>query len=81
MRLIAQENDASLYVRSEAVWRSHRALKPPTPAGSSIYAMPRGIFFRSVPLPNGPYIVNVVDVIEGFGFDMQPILDWLGVKR
>jgi hypothetical protein len=81
MRVVAQEHGAALYVRSDGVWQNHRAMRPPTPAGSDIYALPRGILFRSVPLTNGPTIVNVVDVIEGFGFDMTPILDRLGVKR
>jgi hypothetical protein len=79
--LLVQQGDVALYVRSEAVWASHCALRPPTPAGSPVYAIPRGIIFRSVPLEDGPPIVNVVDLVENAGIDMEPILDRLGVKR
>ena len=81
MWLLAQEGNVALYVRSDAVWEAHRTLQSPTPAGSKVYAIPRGILFRSVPLTDGPPIINVVDVIEGFGVDMDPLLNRLGVKR
>jgi hypothetical protein len=81
MRFIAEDGDAALYLRSDAVWATHIALRPPTPAGSPVYEIPRGIIFRSVPLKDGPPILDMVNTIEGFGFNMTPILDRLGVKR
>ena len=81
MRIVAVEGNVALYVRSKSVWASHRDLRPPTPAGSRVYGIQRGIIFRSVPLKNGPPIIAVVDVIESFGIDMDPILNRLGAKR
>jgi hypothetical protein len=80
-RLLVREEGVALYVRSDAVWSSHRAIRPPTPAGSPLYAVPRGILFRSVPLTNGPPIINLVDVAERAGIDVEPLLTRLGVKR
>jgi hypothetical protein len=81
MRKIADENSVALYLRSDAVWADHLALRPPTPAGSRIYFIPRGMIFRSVQLVEGPSVINVVNVIERFGFDLAPFLDRLGVRR
>jgi len=81
MKLISEEKGVALYVLDESVWVRHRAIRPPFPAGSPIYAIPRGILFRSIPLESGPKIFNVVEIIENLGFDMDPILDRLGVKR
>jgi hypothetical protein len=81
MRCLATEEGVSLYLLGDLVWANHRAIRPPTPAGSKVYEIPRGILFRSVPLENGPRIISVVDVIERFGFNLDPILARLGVRR
>ncbi len=81
MRGLAQEGTAVLYVRSDSVWTGHRALRPPTPAGSPVYEIPRGMLFRSVPLKGGPQIISVLDLLEGLGIKTDPILHRLGVKH
>jgi len=68
-------------VRSDSILAAHRALRPPTPAGSRWLSIPRGILFRSVPLEGGPHIIDVVATLEGMGFDLDPLLAKLGVHR
>jgi len=81
MRLLASDNDAALYVRSDSVWRQHVALRPPTPAGSAMYEVPRGTMFRSVHSRNGPRIFSVVQLLSSIGVDTAFLLNRLGVKR
>jgi hypothetical protein len=81
MRLLAEEYGVKLYVGNDSLWASHRALRPPTPTGSKVYQIPRGILFRSVPLQNGPPIINMVDVAESLGIDLDPLLDRFKVER
>jgi hypothetical protein len=81
MRRIIADDQAALYVRSDAVWNGHQAIRPFSPAGSAALAVPRGILFRSVPLDGGPVIIDVVATLERMGIDMAPILARLGVKR
>ena len=64
MESFAQKGDVSLFIRSKAVLAVQRAMRPFSPAGSVIYRIPRGILFRSVPLKNGPPIIDVVRVLE-----------------
>ncbi|HEV8613364.1 MAG TPA: hypothetical protein VGQ73_07625, partial [Gemmatimonadales bacterium] len=40
MRLLAADSAAALYIRSDSIWRLQRAFRPPTPAGSPVYALP-----------------------------------------
>jgi len=71
MRLLAQKDGAALYVLNESVWASHRALRPPTPAGSSVYAIRRGVLFPGIPLTEGPPLIRVKDVLKRLGFDVE----------
>jgi hypothetical protein len=70
-----------LYVRDIARWHADVARRPPTPAGSATYYVPRGILFRGLPDPDGPAIIDVVATLERLGIDMTPVLARLGVKR
>jgi len=81
MRLVAQEGTAALYLRSDSVWAGHRALRPPTPAGSRVYEIPRGMMFRSVPLKDGPQIISVLDILERLGIDTHRLLHRLGAEH
>jgi hypothetical protein len=81
MRLVASEDDAALYVRSDSVWADHLAIRPPSPAGAFIYNVPRWEIFPGIPQPDGPPIVNMVDVLTRAGFDLDPIFKVLGVSR
>jgi hypothetical protein len=80
-KLISEEDGVTLYVLNESVWAKHRAIRPPFPAVSPVFSIPRGIIFRSVPLKDGPRIINVLDVIKSLGFDVDTILDKLVVEH
>jgi hypothetical protein len=81
MRLVASDSGAALYIRSDSVWRVHRAMRPPTPPGSRVYDIPRGILFhRPWPLAEGPHIIDVVATLKGAGIDVVPFLTRLGVR-
>ena len=78
MRQVAMEGDTALYVRDTATWTAHQALRPPTPAGSPLYAIPRWTLFRSVPPPaQGPAILSMPDLLSRLGVDLAPLLDRL----
>jgi hypothetical protein len=75
LRLHATNRAGSLYVRSDDVWQRHRAMRPPTPAGSLLYRTPRGILFRSVPLEDeGPWILDVRQWLQRLGIDVNRLV-------
>jgi hypothetical protein len=80
-RLVARDSGWAVYVGDEAAWEKHRALTPPTPAGSAVYTVDRGTLFRSVPRGDGPPVISVIDVLERLGVDVDPLLARLGVNR
>ena len=77
----ADSAGAVLYVRSDSILASHRRLRPPTPPGSRLLAVPRGILFHSVPLEGGPRIIDVARTLEGMGVDVESLLARLGARR
>ena len=81
MRLLAADSGAALYLRSDSVWRMHQAMRPPTPPGSRVYDIPRGILFhRPYALSEGPRIIDVVATLKRAGIDVRPLLSRLGVQ-
>jgi hypothetical protein len=78
--LLLSQEQFRIYVRDLDVLKGLQDLRPPTPAGSPLYSLPRGLIFRSVPLTNGPRIYNLVEVLTGWGFDLDPLLNRLGVQ-
>ena len=80
-RLVAMDADAALYVLSDSVWARHLALRPPTPAGSVAYEVPRGVLFRSERMEDGPHIFNMVNALGAIGVDTARFLRALGVGR
>lgn len=52
-RLLASTSETALYVRSETALRTHRALRPPAPAGSRIYWIPKWMLFHGPAPPGG----------------------------
>lgn len=75
-------NEAGVvYVRSDAEWQRHRSLRPPTPAGSPLYWTPRGIFFRSVPLEGGPWVLDIPAVLNRWGIDVEGLAREFGILR
>jgi hypothetical protein len=77
-RAVAQNDAGSLYVLNEGVLQAHKALRPPTPAGSRVFWTPRGILFRSVPLEDGPWILDVPELLRHLGIDVDGIAQRLG---
>lgn len=69
---------AALYVLDEQTWRDHRALQLPSPAGSPLYAIDRGIVFRGLPVADGPWIIDVAEVLERLGIDVAALRERLG---
>jgi hypothetical protein len=80
MQLVTAEDDAAVYVKSEAVWTQHRAARPPTPAGAPIYVIPREMFFGPLPSPQAPHVIDVRRLLENLGVDVGQILARLGVR-
>ncbi|MFN0178569.1 MAG: hypothetical protein ACKVZ0_07180 [Gemmatimonadales bacterium] len=72
-RLLATNAAGSLYVKDEAVLQRHRALRPPTPAGSRLYWTPRGLLFRGAPVEDGPWILDVPALLARMGVDVDGI--------
>ena len=66
MELLVQAGDAALYVADRTVLAKHRGLRPPTPAGSSIYAIPRDRMFQQY----GPSPIEL----------LSPVLKRLGIS-
>ncbi|MEP7343695.1 MAG: hypothetical protein ABI877_00450 [Gemmatimonadaceae bacterium] len=81
MHRVAADSTVELYARDMMQWVADQARRPPTPAGSATYYIPRGILFHAVPNTDGPTIIDVVATLERLGIDMTPILARLGVKR
>jgi hypothetical protein len=82
MRLLASDSGAALYVRSDSVWKAHRALRPPTPAGSPVYAIHRAVLFHRPGQPSeGPYIIDTAALLAKLGLDVEPLLKKLGVRK
>ena len=79
MRQVAMEDGTALYVRDPAIWSAHQALRPRTPAGSPIYAIPRWTLFRSVPPPaeGAPAILSMPDLLSRLGVDITLLLNRL----
>ncbi len=74
MRLVADEDDVALYVRSDEVWASQLALRPATPAGSGLYVIPRAMMFRALPAEEGSTVIDVRVLLQRAGIDASAIL-------
>ena len=66
MKLLAAQGDVALYVKDRAVLAEHRAKRPPTPAGSSLYVIPRHRLFQRRGPPLGEFLRSVLGRL---GFD------------
>lgn len=75
--LVAASEGAALYVLDARRWREHRAQQLPSPAGSPLYAIDRGIVFRGLPVTDGPRIIDVAAVLERHGIDVEALLERL----
>lgn len=81
MTLVAANTDGALYVKDRAVWERQQWSAPPTPAGSALYSTPRGILFRSVPLVDGPWILDIPATLQRAGFDLSPYIGSAGTRQ
>jgi hypothetical protein len=79
-KLMSMEGNFALFVRSESIMASHKAIRPSAPVGSPIFSIARGILFRSVPLTEGPPIINVVELLKRHGIDIESLLNRLGIS-
>jgi hypothetical protein len=77
-RLHSSNDAGALYVKDDAVWRRHRELRPPTPAGSRVYWTPRGMLFHGRPRDGGPWILDVPAWLTRMGFDVEGLAGRLG---
>jgi hypothetical protein len=76
---LADSAGFALYVRSDSVLASHRALRPPTPAGSRWLAVPRWTLFRTVTPPSGTRVIDVAAALKSLGFPVDEMLRRLAV--
>jgi hypothetical protein len=74
----ARNDEFVVWVQSDEVWREQLALRPPTPAGSPAFRIPRGILFRSVALDEGPYIIDLPAIAAKLGIDVDALAARLG---
>lgn len=79
MRLVSSENGVSLYILDEVIWENHLAMRPPTPAGSKIYHISRGILLRTVPLDDCQQVISLIEIMQRMGVDPIVIMEKLGV--
>jgi hypothetical protein len=80
MRLMASNSEFALYIRDAQVLTDQRALRPDTPAGSPLYAIPRSYLFRSVAESDGTAVISVLDLLRSAGFDLTPLLNKFGIE-
>ena len=67
MLLLGREGDAALYVDDLSALERDRALALPSPAGASVYTVPRWMMFRMPPEPGQRRFVDVADLLERSG--------------
>ncbi|MGH7502339.1 MAG: hypothetical protein ACREL7_11335 [Longimicrobiales bacterium] len=80
MREVASDGEFAVWVRSDSVWAAHRAIRPPTPAGSPWVRVPRGLLFRTEPLPEGFLLISLPAIAAGLGIDVEGLARRLGVR-
>ena len=79
MHEAASDGEFTAWVRSDSLWLAHRGLRPPTPAGSPFVRVPRGLLFRSEPLPDGFLLISLPAIAEWLGIDVDALARRLGV--
>ncbi len=79
MQEIASADGFSVWVRSVDVWNSHLAIRPHSPAGSPLLAVPRGILFRTEPLPPAFRLIDLPAIAARLGIDVEAVARRLGV--
>ncbi|MCI0435739.1 MAG: hypothetical protein L0271_19170 [Gemmatimonadetes bacterium] len=80
MRPIVTDGEFTVFTRSLDVWNSHRSIRPPVPAGSALLDVPRGVLFRTEPLPPGFRLIDVPALARRLGIDVDALSRRLGVE-
>lgn len=80
MEQAATDGEFTAWVRSDVVWSAHRGIRPPTPAGSPFVRVPRGLLFRTEPLPEGFLLISLPAIAERLGIDVEALARRLGVE-
>ena len=65
MRLAARDQNAAVFVADDSVLAAHLSLRPPTPPGARLYALPRATMF---PRGGAPIREVLRDVARRLGF-------------
>ncbi len=81
MRFIAADQDTAMYVRDEAVWKRHLAVRPLAPVGSPVFRIPHSRVFRRGGVPLDANIIDVKDLLKRCGIDVLAIAERLGVRH
>ncbi len=79
--LLAEDGEFAVYVSDSSVHRRHLALRPPTPPAARVFDIPRGILFRTEPLPDRPYVIDLPAIAERMGIDVEALAGKLGASR
>ncbi|HUF31392.1 MAG TPA: hypothetical protein VMM77_12140 [Gemmatimonadaceae bacterium] len=79
--LLSSDGEFAVYVLADSIHRRHLALRPPTPAGARAFVIPRGILFRTEPLPDSPYVIDLPAIAERLGIDVDALAARMGVVR
>jgi hypothetical protein len=62
-RLVRSDAAGALYLRSEAIHREHRAIRPPTPAGARVFRIPRSLLLKRPEAADARGIVDVKAIL------------------
>jgi len=81
MELLISDDEFEVFILDRNILDEQQSLKPPTPAGDTLFSIPRGFLFRTIENTDGPRIFSVIEILEYLGFDVDPILDRFGVDR
>lgn len=75
---VAIDNGFAMYVVDSAAWARHLAMRPP-PAGAPLFRQARGILFRTEPLEDGPFVIDLPAIAEELGVDVDGLARRAGV--
>jgi hypothetical protein len=81
MALLKSDDEFAVFVQDRTILEKQQSLKPPSPAGDTLFSITRGFFFRTIEKTDGPRIFSMLDVLGDLGINVDPILDRLGVDR
>ena len=75
MELLIADDEFAVFIQDRNILENQQSLKPPTPAGDTLFSIPRGFLFRTIEKNDGPRIFSLIDILEDLGFDVDPVFD------